>query len=344
MSTVQVGVKVKQQIAKRVAAGESRTAVAAEFGVSRRTLGRWIEEVSGDNTPVVTAAPKAKKQASKSVAVEPQVEAKQPEPVAVEPQEAVDVEYRVIATRRSISISQLVDGQVEGSVVIDNTQDVFAEVFDLIANSGLSQDALAKAFIMAQPKKMVESYTEGKLKVDVKRGVLTYTPDNGVPFEVSGLLSKRIIETIKQNGVDGAKTLINFFNKLMLNPSNRSVNELYGFLEHNDIELTAEGNFLAWKVVRSDYLDCHSGTMDNSVGTEVRVSRNQVDENSERTCSYGLHVCAKSYIKHFSDNSSRVVQVEVDPADVVAIPRDYNNAKMRCCGYKVLRDVTHTMK
>jgi hypothetical protein len=35
-----------------------------------------------------------------------------------------------------------------------------------------------------------------------------------------------------------------------------------------------------------------------------------------------------------------MLEVEVNPADVVAIPVDYNNAKMRVCKYKVLGVVT----
>ncbi|MNP25651.1 hypothetical protein D3C76_1184680 [compost metagenome] len=204
----------------------------------------------------------------------------------------------------------------------------------------MSQESLEKAFFLCQPKAMVETLTKGKFKVDLVKGNIVYTPDNGVPFQVSGLLSQRIIDTIGKDGVDGADTLINFLDKLMLNPSNRSVNELYGFVQHNDIVITPSGTFYAWKVVRDTYMDKHSNTMDNSVGNEVRVARNQVNEDSAVTCSYGLHVCAKSYIKSFGGGTDRVVRVEVDPADVVAVPKDYNDSKMRCAGYKVIADVT----
>jgi len=35
-----------------------------------------------------------------------------------------------------------------------------------------------------------------------------------------------------------------------------------------------------------------------------------------------------------------MLEVKIDPADVVAIPTDYNNAKMRICKYEVLGVVT----
>lgn len=138
--------------------------------------------------------------------------------------------------------------------------------------------------------------------------------------------------------------LMRFLEKLMQNPSHRAVHGLYDFLAATNIPITPEGDFLAYKKVRSDYLDIHSGTIRNAVGDEPRVPRNQVDEDPDRTCSYGLHVCSESYLSHFgsSGSSDRVVIVQVNPADVVAIPRDYNNAKMRCCGYKVIGEVAQS--
>ena len=344
---------IETKVAARdmVANGCTKTDVSVYYGVSIRTLGRWIEQANS-----YQAATKAKPvkvslaQLKQAVVPDAQILSgvaggyadgdsyRQPfnAPTIVED----DVEYRVLATRKSISLTRLVNSAVDSSVVIDRSADTFDEVFELIVNSGMAQDALEKAYFMCQPKKMVEGFTKGKFKVDVVKGSILYTPDVGVPFEVSGKLSQRIIDTIKNDGVEGVESLFNFLDKLMLNPSNRSVNELYGFLTHNDIEIAPNGNFYAWKVVRDTYFDVHSNTMDNSVGNEVRIARNQVNENSEVTCSYGLHVCAKSYIEHFSSNVNRVVKVEVHPQDVVAVPKEYNESKMRCAGYNVVEDVT----
>lgn len=323
----------KRDARDEVNSGETKTAVAAAYGVSIRTLGRWIEEVNA--TPVAKPV-KVKKAASPKTVVPTAVVVPFTAPTVVDD----DVEYRVLATRKSISLTRLLNGAVDSSVVIDRSAENFTEVFDLIVSSAMAQDALEKAYFLCTPKKLVESFTKGKFKVDVVKGSIMYTPDVGVPFEVSGKLSQRIVDTIKNDGADGVESLFNFLDKLMLNPSNRSVNELYGFMTHNDITIDADGDFYGWKVVRDTYFDVHSNTMDNSVGNDVRVARNQVNENSDVTCSYGLHVCAKSYIKHFSSAGNRVVKVKVNPMDVVAIPKDYNDSKMRCSGYLVVEDVT----
>ncbi|UQJ95396.1 rIIB protein [Klebsiella phage CPRSB] len=93
--------------------------------------------------------------------------------------------------------------------------------------------------------------------------------------------------------------------------------------------------------MRDNYKDLATGKFDNSPGVTVSMPRNMVDEDKTRTCSTGLHVAAKSYLPHYGGGVGRVIQVKVDPADVVAIPVDYNNAKMRVCRYKVMIDVTY---
>jgi hypothetical protein len=125
----------------------------------------------------------------------------------------------------------------------------------------------------------------------------------------------------------------------MKNPSKRSVDELYGFLEKNSLPITPDGHFLAYKKVRRDFKDIHSGTMDNSPGTIVEMERNQVDDNKDQTCSTGLHFCGLSYLEFFGDRNSRVVIVKIDPADVVSIPSDYNGAKGRACRYEVIGEM-----
>jgi hypothetical protein len=124
---------------------------------------------------------------------------------------------------------------------------------------------------------------------------------------------------------------------LMLNPSKRAVTELYGFLEKNSLPITPDGHFLAYKKVRFDYKDCHSGTMDNSVGTVVEMERNAVDDDKDRTCSTGLHFCSQGYLNHFG--GERIVIVKINPRDVVSIPSDYNDSKGRACRYEVVDEI-----
>lgn len=127
--------------------------------------------------------------------------------------------------------------------------------------------------------------------------------------------------------------LINFWNNLKLNPSLRSREQLYTFLERNEHPLTEDGHFIAYKGVRHDFKDAHTGTFDNSVGKVVEMDRRQVDDDPTQTCSRGLHVAGYSYASTFAP---RLIEVKVNPRDVVAVPIDYNGQKMRVCRYEVV--------
>jgi hypothetical protein len=153
---------------------------------------------------------------------------------------------------------------------------------------------------------------------------------------VRSVLAQRIISMARE-GFEAAPLLL-FLENLMLNPSNRAVEELYGFLEASSLPITDDGCFLAYKSVRQDYMDHHSGTMDNSVGSVVSMERNKVDEDKDRTCSYGLHFAAHEYAAGFG-SSGRMVVLKINPRDVVAIPSDYANQKGRCARYEVIEEV-----
>ena len=180
------------------------------------------------------------------------------------------------------------------------------------------------------PVKVVLNYGAGNVSIQGEK--LFW---KGQPF--AGVLATRMIAML-QDGFS-VEPMVNFMHNLMKNPSKRSVDELYGFLEKNNLPLTPDGYFLAYKKVRRDFKDIHSGTMDNSPGTIVEMERNQVDDNKDQTCSTGLHFCGLSYLDHFGGNDSRVVIVKIDPADVVSIPSDYNGAKGRACRYEVIGEM-----
>lgn len=81
--------------------------------------------------------------------------------------------------------------------------------------------------------------------------------------------------------------------------------------------------------------------MVNSPGNTVSMPRYQVDSNRYNTCSVGLHFCSREYLPAFGcGDGEKVVLVKVNPADVVSIPVDYNNAKGRTWKYEVVSEVT----
>jgi len=205
-----------------------------------------------------------------------------------------------------------------------------AQTFNMVLNAVKGDDVDALRDALDIRKGIVNSLNATSDKVRIEGNKIFYGQ-----YEVTGLITSRIFEMINLNL--SVKPMIRFLENLQENPSFRAVNELFGFLDACKLPITEDGHFLAYKRVRGDYLDCYSGTMDNSVGKVLEVSRNQVDEDSERTCSYGLHVCSYDYLRHF--NGDRIVVCKVNPRDVCAIPKDYNNSKMRVCRYEVVDEI-----
>lgn len=212
----------------------------------------------------------------------------------------------------------------------------FAAAFAFLSQSvGKSyaeeQELVRKARDTINIERAVKEFIKGDVRI--ADGTLYYQD-----IELRSGLVDRILDSMNKG--EDFEFYLPFLENLLENPSQKAVSRLFDFLVANDIEITEDGHFIGWKVVRSDYKDHHSGTFDNSPGQTVKMPRTRVNDNDEVTCSNGLHVCSKSYIKHFSCSTSRVVSVKVHPRDVVSIPVDYGDAKMRTCQYEVLEDVT----
>ena len=129
-----------------------------------------------------------------------------------------------------------------------------------------------------------------------------------------------------------------FFKNVTENPNKDSQADLANFLLRNALPITDRGTFLAYRYVDGNFFDCHTGTMDNMIGNSVEMSREECDSDREKTCSRGLHVCHYSYLANGGDVH---LVVEINPRDVVAVPTDYNGAKMRVCRFRVLSTVDH---
>ena len=179
-----------------------------------------------------------------------------------------------------------------------------------------------------EPKKIVLNYGQGNVSI---QGEKLFWKGQ----EMHNALTTRMIAMLQEEFP--IEPLVLFMENLMNNPSKRAVTELYGFLEKNNLPITPDGHFLAYKKVREDYLDVHSGTMNNSVGSIVEMERNMVDDDKNNTCSTGLHFCSQSYLNSFGGN--RTMILKINPRDVVSIPSDYNDSKGRACRYEVIGEL-----
>jgi hypothetical protein len=159
------------------------------------------------------------------------------------------------------------------------------------------------------------------------RDGLLYVDDEPIPSD----LNTRIL-SYKEQGIP-YDSLLKFWDNLKQNPSYNSRQMLFAFLTNNGHPLTDDGCFIAYRGVTEDFKDRHTGKFDNSVGAICEMDRNSVDDNPNNTCSRGLHVACYEYAKDFG---AKLVEVKVNPKDVVTVPTDYKGTKMRTCRFEVV--------
>ncbi|ADM79971.1 membrane integrity protector [Aeromonas phage phiAS5] len=247
------------------------------------------------------------------------VKARRPGSPAVAPVETPK-ELKWFASTKFINI--MADGK---TYTADSSHEQFRKALDLC----IAGDVL-KALGLINVAKGVSSYAKGQLKVE--NDVVTYKG-----LEIGGSVVKRIISNMHDGKPFGH--LVAFLEKLLLNPNKKAIEGLFDFLEHNDIEITTDGFVHAYRRCTTDYKDFYTGKLSNKVGETVKLDRAKCD-SSDATCSAGLHVAARHYIPNYHGGQGRILLVQVDPQHVVAVPKDYKGAKMRCCEFKVLKDIT----
>ena len=215
---------------------------------------------------------------------------------------------------------------------IDQSHPVFDEILDAVKQG----EPLRIIRDLIDMEKRIKKQLHNFGNVKVEDGVVYYKGE-----AVHGLLADRMIKMLEE-GFDIRPWAL-FVENLQQNPAKHAVDELYLWLEKANMPITERGNFLAYKKVQDDYTSYHNNPdgspFRNDIGTFVNMPRNKVDDNRHRTCSQGLHFCSWDYLPHYMGNRGRVVLVEVNPAHVVSIPSDYNNAKGRAEGYLIVGEI-----
>ena len=234
-----------------------------------------------------------------------------------------------------ITASLLNPNPVDGflTVVIDGKQHTILAsnpMFASAVSAYQSKDFDALMLALDPSRKFLNLYAKYE-QIEVKDGSVFVDGD-----AIQSVVAERIINFLA-DGVD-CLPIFKFITRLQLNPSKRAVDELYTFLEHKHLPLTETGTFLAYKAVRNDFTDKHTGRFFNGVGEVLEMPRNKVDDNKEVGCSYGFHAGTLEYASNFAGGTDRLVLVEIDPADVVSIPTDCEFQKLRTCRYKVVAE------
>lgn len=194
---------------------------------------------------------------------------------------------------------------------------------------------------MRHQKAVDISATLSNFGFTVKNGYVIMGDKTG-EFKLGGVdvLMRRIESFALAGDENGVTAMAKFLDKLLENPDQEIMNRIIDFIRFGDVEVDEEGYLIAYKYVDSNFKDSFTNRLDNRPGSVVRMKRALVDKDIKNECSQGLHVCALSYVFGFWGHGKRLVKVRLNPRDIVAIPKDYKGAKIRCSEYTVMSDVT----
>ena len=209
------------------------------------------------------------------------------------------------------------------SYTLSSTHGNYRAVIDAIRNRESEQHIVE----LLNPRVALTKYLGEKFEVG----------ENTVKFngqEVHGTLVERIIECHRDDLP--VEPLLRFFENLEDNPSFSARTELYDFLAHRNMPITPDGCFLAYKSVRPDFTDHHTGKFSNRVGTVLEMERRKVDDDRNNGCSYGFHAGSLEYATTFGGSDRKVLVVKINPADVVSVPTDCDCQKLRTARYEVI--------
>jgi hypothetical protein len=173
--------------------------------------------------------------------------------------------------------------------------------------------------------------------------------------KVNGSIEDLILRFLDQGSPEW-KPLVAFMENIASNPIEHSREQLFDWLNARDFSILPTGEIVAYKGVEfTHFLDLkpdeqalrsihegtafvdgvkHKGRIPNTVGAVVTMPRDEVAHDPSVSCHTGLHVGTYDYASRWARGA--MLQVAVNPADVVSVPTDASGEKVRVCRYRVL--------
>lgn len=181
---------------------------------------------------------------------------------------------------------------------------------------------------------MVEKLRQSKF-LRVKNDTIYW--DNVSSLSVPVELAEAIVDAELEHNDLKISTYRNFWTLMSLNPDDRCRKNLFWFLQRYGMTISKCGFFVGYRNVdktgeENVFTDHHSHTFKIRIGEMVTMDRDKCDTVQENTCSSGLHIGGKGWLKknYYGDTGLACL---VNPADVVAVPPLDNYGKLRTCAY-----------
>jgi hypothetical protein len=257
-----------------------------------------------------------------------------------------NIQYNIVSNNHDSFVTAFVPGAPDPLVAAKSGHPNFDQIIGaLLSGEYDSYEEIEDLFDVARA--VAAKFDSLSERVQVGNGRVLFDGE-----EIDNSLTKQIVRFLEED-VEDFQPLVNFLEKVMDNPSEHSRGQLYEWLDRRDFTITANGDIVGYKGVRivgDSYEsissgveqvlvngEAHQGCIPNPVGAVVNMARGLVHEDPSAACSRGLHVGTWGYASGFAQGA--VLEVHVNPRDVVSVPTDCDAQKVRTCRYKVVRAI-----
>ena len=196
--------------------------------------------------------------------------------------------------------------------------------------------------------KMVEALAEAH--VDAENKLLSTEETtvvavvNSTPIVGAEALEKHAKAAVASGETIGFRTMVERLGAVAAKRKH-TVQEALKFLEKMDLPFANDGSIVAYKSlsktsVEDVFIDNHSKTLKQGLGTFVQMDVELVDDNRRVLCSNGLHVAQRGYLSGYGTSGGNVVcLIKIAPEDVISVPMN-ETQKMRVRAYHIVAVLT----
>lgn len=208
-----------------------------------------------------------------------------------------------------------------------------------------SSDFYAKALSLFDVRAaVVSAYETLSDRIKVGNDDRVYFDGDRLPEVIENIIIRSLHE---KNG--GHVSVVNFIEKVYSNVSAHVREHLFNWLLQEDFTITTNGDIVAYKGLNRDLGSITrgpavvdgvpvNGSVPNLPGSVIEIRRSDVVDNPRVGCAFGLHAGTYGYASDFARGA--LVEVHINPRDVVSVPTDCSSQKMRVSRYRVVQEVT----
>ena len=245
------------------------------------------------------------------------------------------VQYNLVEREGGSNITVVVDGDMK---VADDTHPLWDEIK---AKAVALDESVVHLFDAST--RVAERFDRLSERVTVAHSRIYVDGD-----EIEDVFADQIVRFMDEDR-DDWMPLVKFLEKVYTNTEQHTRENLSRWLNATGgFTITEDGNIVGYKGLTAEFGSIHrgpaivdgvavNGSVPNQPGSIIEMKRSEVEHNPRVGCSVGLHVGTWEYASSFGRGV--VVEVEVNPRDVVSVPTDCNGQKMRVSRYTVVRAV-----